>query len=59
MSWRIRIFLQDWNVFLLIMAAGLLTGFLTWMASQPAPVCHRDCGFGAYYKGAQETQTGP
>jgi hypothetical protein len=51
--------LRDWGVFLLIMVAGAVTGFLTWVASQPAQVCHHDCGITAYYKGVQGTQAGP
>lgn len=56
---RAEILLRGWGVFLAIMGAGLVTGFLTWVASQPAQVCHHNCGITAYYKGVQETQTGP
>lgn len=29
--------LRDWDVFLVIMAAGVLTGLITWMVLDPAP----------------------
>jgi CHASE2 domain-containing sensor protein len=60
MRWRARVLLRDWAVFLAIMAAGLLTGILTWAASQPAPACHQDCSVTSYYKNAQvQQQAGP
>jgi hypothetical protein len=36
-GWRVRRWLREWDTFLLIMAAGVLTGLITFMAFDPSP----------------------
>jgi hypothetical protein len=59
MRWRVRRFLREWRTFLLIMVAGLLTGFLTWAAMLPVHPCHQHCATVADYKGIPAGQYGP